>query len=97
MAPSAHDPGAVLMGLNRVLSSQQPTQLISAAYLWLDTENKTARYSAAGHPPLLRWAHGQLDRIESNGFLLGMVQECPYPVATMDIHSGERFLCTPTA
>ena len=92
VAPSAHDPGAVLLGLNRVLFSQKPTQLISAAYLWLDTETKTARYSAAGHPPLLRWTHGQLDRIESNGFLLGMVQECPYPVATMDIHSGERFL-----
>ena len=88
----AHDPGAVLMGLNRVLSTQRPSQLISAAYLWLDTENRTARYSAAGHPPLLRWTHGQLDRIESNGFLLGMVPECVYPVATMDIHSGERFL-----
>lgn len=88
----ADDPGAVLMGLNRVLSSQRPSQLISAAYLWLDTEHRTARYSAAGHPPLFRWAHGHLDRIESNGFLLGMVQECTYPVATLDIHAGERFL-----
>jgi phosphoserine phosphatase RsbU/P len=92
VASGAHDPGAVLMGLNRVLSGQTPSQLISAAYLWLDTESGTARYSAAGHPPLLRWTQGQLDRIESNGFLLGMVQECAYPVATMAIHSGERFL-----
>jgi sigma-B regulation protein RsbU (phosphoserine phosphatase) len=92
VASGADDPGAVLMGLNRVLSGQRSSQLISAAYLWLDTDNKTARYSAAGHPPLLRWAQGQLDRIESNGFLLGMVQECAYPVATMAIHSGERFL-----
>jgi phosphoserine phosphatase RsbU/P len=92
VASCADDPGAVLMGLNRVLSGQTPSQLISAAYLWLDTENRTARYSAAGHPPLLRWTHGKLDRIESNGFLLGMVQECVYPVATMAIHAGERFL-----
>jgi phosphoserine phosphatase RsbU/P len=92
VASSAHDPGAVLMGLNRVLSGQSPSQLISAAYLWLDTEKKMARYSAAGHPPLLRWRQGQLDRIESNGFLLGMVEECAYPVATIAIHSGERFL-----
>jgi sigma-B regulation protein RsbU (phosphoserine phosphatase) len=92
VASGADDPGAVLMGLNRVLPGQRSSQLISAAYLWLDTDNKTARYSAAGHPPLLRWAQGQLDRIESNGFLLGMVQECAYPVATMAIQSGERFL-----
>jgi sigma-B regulation protein RsbU (phosphoserine phosphatase) len=92
VASCAHDPSAVLMGLNRVLSGQRSNQLISAAYLWLDTENKTALYAAAGHPPLLRWTQGQLDRIESNGFLLGMVQECAYPVAPMNIHSGERFL-----
>jgi phosphoserine phosphatase RsbU/P len=92
VASCAHDPQAVLIGLNRVFSGQSPSPLISAAYLWLDTENKTARYSAAGHPPLLRWTHGQLDRIESNGFLLGMVQDCAYPVATMAIHAGERFL-----
>jgi phosphoserine phosphatase RsbU/P len=92
VASCAHDPEAVLIGLNRVFSGQRPGQLISAAYLWLDTENRTARYSAAGHPPLLRWTHGQLDRIESNGFLLGMVQDCAYPVATMAIHAGERFL-----
>jgi sigma-B regulation protein RsbU (phosphoserine phosphatase) len=92
VASCAHDPGAVLMGLNRVLSGQRSNQLISAAYLWLDTEHGTARYAAAGHPPLLRWTQGQLDRIESNGFLLGMVAECAYPVATMAIHSGDRFL-----
>jgi phosphoserine phosphatase RsbU/P len=92
VASCAHDPEAVLIGLNRVFSGQRPGQLISAAYLWLDTENRTARYSAAGHPPLLRWTHGRLDRIESNGFLLGMVQDCAYPVATMAIHAGERFL-----
>jgi sigma-B regulation protein RsbU (phosphoserine phosphatase) len=92
VASTAHDPEAVLVGLNRVFSGQRPSQLISAAYLWLDTENTTARYSAAGHPPLLRWTHGQLDRIESNGFLLGMTQNGAYPVATMAIEAGERFL-----
>jgi phosphoserine phosphatase RsbU/P len=92
VASSAHDPEAVLVGLNRVFSSQRPSQLISAAYLWLDTESRTARYSAAGHPPLLRWTHGHLDRIESNGFLLGMAQNGAYPVATLAIEAGERFL-----
>jgi sigma-B regulation protein RsbU (phosphoserine phosphatase) len=92
VASCAHDPAAVLVGLNRVLFGQTPGQLISAAYLWLDTENRTARYSAAGHPPLLRWTQGQLEPVQSNGFLLGMVQDCAYPVVSMDIRSGDRFL-----
>jgi phosphoserine phosphatase RsbU/P len=92
VASSAHDPGALLAGLNRVLFGQTPGQLISAAYLWLDTKSRTASYSAAGHPPLIRWTNGRFERTESNGYLLGMVQECAYPVVTMDIRSGERFL-----
>jgi sigma-B regulation protein RsbU (phosphoserine phosphatase) len=88
----AADPGAVLRGLNRILSGQLRSQLVSAAYLWLDTENRTARYSAAGHPPLLRWSRGALERIESNGLLFGMLEDCDYPVRTMTIEPDERFL-----
>ncbi len=47
--------------------------MISAAYLWLDPERREARYSAAGHPPLLAWRRERLERIVSNGLLIGMV------------------------
>jgi len=80
----APDPRAVLSGLNRVLSAQLHGQFISVAYLWLDVENRTALYSAAGHPPLLRWRQGTLERIESNGLLFGVRQDCDdYPVCAM--------------
>jgi serine phosphatase RsbU (regulator of sigma subunit) len=75
-----------------MLSAQARSQLVSAAYVWFDMENRTARYSAAGHPPLLRWKNAKLERIESNGFLFGMFQECDYPVFTMSVDAGERFL-----
>ena len=89
----ANDPGAVLRGLNRVLSGQLCGQLISAAYLWLDIENCRALYAAAGHPPLLRWRHGKLEKIESNGILFGIMPEYDeYPVCTMPIIPGDRFL-----
>ncbi len=55
VAMFADDPAHVLRGLNRILSTELKGQLTSAAYLWIDTENHTARYSAAGHPPLLCW------------------------------------------
>ncbi len=93
VAACASDPGAVLRGLNRVLSGQLRGQLVSAAYLWLDTENCRALYAAAGHPPLLRWRRGKLEQIESNGILFGVMPKFDvYPVCTMPIATGDRFL-----
>ena len=88
----AHEPRQVLRGLNRILYGQLHDQLVSAAYLWLDTENRKALYSAAGHPPLLRWREGKLESIESNGLLFGVNPEADYPVCNLSIHPGDRFL-----
>jgi hypothetical protein len=79
----AADPGAVLHGLNRMLWAQLRGRLVTAAYLWLDTKNHTARYSAAGHPPLLHWRQGTLELVVSNGLLFGIFEECDYPVREM--------------
>ncbi len=88
----AKDPGEVLRGLNRILTGQLRGQLVSAAYLLLDTELGRASYSAAGHPPLLCWRQGRLDRIESNGLLIGVISEPDYPVCEFSLNSGDRFL-----
>jgi phosphoserine phosphatase RsbU/P len=88
----AHQPREVLRGLNRILSDQLRAQLVSAAYLWLDMENGSALYSAAGHPPLLCWRQGRLDRIESNGLLIGVMPDSDYPVCEIPLRLGDRFL-----
>lgn len=90
----AHDPAQVLGGLNRILSNELRGQLTSAAYLWIDAEAHIARYSAAGHPPLLCWkgASGELLRVESNGLLFGVAGDCEYPVKTLAVKRGDRFL-----
>ena len=92
VVPCAHDPREVLRGLNRILFPQIREQLVSAAYLWLDTEARKASYSAAGHPPLLRWREGKLERIESNGLLLGVIPDPDYPVCALEVCSGDRYL-----
>jgi phosphoserine phosphatase RsbU/P len=89
---SAEDPRAVLSGLNRILSGQLHDQFVTAAYLWLDIEDRRSLYSAAGHPPLLRWREGRLERIESNGVVFGMTADADYPVCDMPIKPGDRFL-----
>jgi phosphoserine phosphatase RsbU/P len=88
----AHNPGDVLEGLNHTLSGQMSAQLVTAAYLWLDTENRIGLYSAAGHPPLLHWRKGKQERIESNGVPLGVLSEPVFPVFHMRIEPGDRFL-----
>ena len=88
----ANDPAAVLEGLERTLSGQLKGQFVSASYLWLDTEKCEASYSAAGHPPLLRWHDGQLERVESNGILIGVFSDNHFPVRRMSIQPGDRFL-----
>jgi sigma-B regulation protein RsbU (phosphoserine phosphatase) len=88
----APEPQEVLRGLNRLLFPQLHNQLVSAAYLWLDTGNRRALYSAAGHPPLLRWRNGKLERIESNGLLIGVIPDAAYPVCDLQVCAGDRFL-----
>jgi len=89
----ADDPGLVLRGVERVLSGQlRDDQFVSAAYLWLDTENRRAVYSAAGHPAVLRWSQGKLESIQSNGLVFGVMSGCEYPVREISITTGDRFL-----
>ena len=92
VVPCAHAPREVLRGLNRALSGQLRDQFVTAAYLLIDTQNGKALYSAAGHPPLLRWREGKLERIESNGIVFGIIPEPDYPVCEMAIRPGDRFL-----
>jgi phosphoserine phosphatase RsbU/P len=94
VAVHADDPAQVLCGLNRILSSEAHGQFASGAYVWIDTENRNALYSAAGHPPLLCWRNtrGEMQRIESNGLLFGVEPDSEYPVCSVPLEPSDRFL-----
>jgi hypothetical protein len=68
-------------------------QYVTAAYLWLDTQARTARYAAAGHPPLILWraAEGRVTRVESNGLLFGVESDSAYPACEIAFAVGDRF------
>lgn len=89
-----YDPAQMLGGLNRILSSEAHGQFVSAAYIWIDAENRNVFYSAAGHPPLLCWrnARGEMQRIESNGLLFGVEPDSEYPVCSVPLEASDRFL-----
>jgi sigma-B regulation protein RsbU (phosphoserine phosphatase) len=90
----ADDPAQVLGGLNRILFSGAGGQFASAAYIWIGTEKREALYSAAGHPPLLCWRNstGEMQRIESNGLLLGIKPDSEYPVCSVRFEPSDRLL-----
>ena len=94
VAEFAYDPSRLLRRLRDLLSAQLQGQFVSAAYLWIDCETHSARYSAAGHPPLLCWraADRILERIESNGQLFGVPFDGDYPVCEIPFATGDRFL-----
>ena len=94
VASQAANPPELLRQLRNILSRDLRGQFVSAAYLWIDTETGKARYSAAGHPPLLYWcaADRSLARITSNGTLFGVPFETEYPVREVTCSPGDRFL-----
>ncbi len=91
VASCAEHPGAFLRGLNRVLAEPLRGQLVSAAYFWMDLPLGRARYSAAGHPPLLR-CNGNVEQIESNGLPFGVFSGTDYPETEFPLSRGDRFI-----
>jgi sigma-B regulation protein RsbU (phosphoserine phosphatase) len=94
VAASAADPAELLLRLRGALHGNLRGQYVTAAYLWLDTETRRARYSAAGHPPLVLWraAEGRARRIESNGLLFGVESDSGYPACEIAVAPGDRLL-----
>jgi sigma-B regulation protein RsbU (phosphoserine phosphatase) len=92
--PQADRPAAVLAGMNETLAGRLGSQYVTAAYLFLDLEAGLMRYSAAGHPPLLRWPRGETraQEIEENGLPLGMMEVAEYGQLEQALQAGDRFL-----
>jgi sigma-B regulation protein RsbU (phosphoserine phosphatase) len=90
----AQNPGVVLKRLSKILGGQLREQFVTAAYLYIDLESCQARYSAAGHPPLIYWNSNtrQVSFIESNGLILSSSMQSEYPVRNINFESGDLFL-----
>jgi phosphoserine phosphatase RsbU/P len=92
--PQADSPAAVLAGMNETLRGQLGGQYVTAAYLFLDRSAGLMRYSAAGHPPLLRWRPAETGTRElaENGLPLGLMDVADYRQIEQPLRAGDRFL-----
>jgi sigma-B regulation protein RsbU (phosphoserine phosphatase) len=93
-AENAARPAQLLSGLNRVLCGNLRGQYVTAAYLFLDTENKKLSCACAGHPPALLWnrATGNTCFLENNGLVLGLFPEAEYRGTELAWSPGDRCL-----
>ncbi|MGB2627277.1 MAG: SpoIIE family protein phosphatase [Candidatus Acidiferrum sp.] len=93
-APHASDPVQVLVGLNKALCGKFEHNFVTAAYVYVDLENKVITYAGAGHPPVLFWrnATGKASEVVENGLFLGMFPEAAYSSLQLPIAASDRLI-----
>jgi len=92
--PHAYDPAQVLSGINQILCGKLESDFVTAGYLFIDTENKTATYAGAGHPPLLLWrgSEQKIHEFRGKGIILGQFEDARYQNIELSLKSGDRLL-----
>jgi sigma-B regulation protein RsbU (phosphoserine phosphatase) len=89
---AASDPAQFLLGMNAALRGNTQNQFVTAAYVYLDSDVRQIRYSAAGHPPMLVLRDRDVTAIEENGLMLGAFDFATYSAATLALKDGDRLL-----
>jgi sigma-B regulation protein RsbU (phosphoserine phosphatase) len=78
--------------LNHALCGKFDHNFVTAAYAYIDMEERTLTYAAAGHPPMLicRKSDGGAHEIVENGLFLGMFPEAVYRSLKIPVETGDR-------
>jgi phosphoserine phosphatase RsbU/P len=76
------------------LCGKLESDFVTAGYLFMDTENQTAAYAGAGHPPLLLWRRSEQKIYEygKKGLIMGQFEDAAYQNVELRLKSGDRFL-----
>jgi len=89
---NAGDPELLLAGMNATLCGNTQNQFVTAAYVFLDSQARELRYSAAGHPPMLLLRDGNVIEVSENGLILAAFAHAVFSAATLPIAPGDRLL-----
>jgi phosphoserine phosphatase RsbU/P len=85
-------PGELLSGINALLCRNARSQLVTAAYAYLNCESNQLLYSAAGHPPMLLWRRGEVIALEENGLLMAAFPFATYSATAVNLEARDRIL-----
>lgn len=87
-----HDPGAVLAALNKAFPMERQNDMFFTA--WYGVFQRPARrlrWAGGGHPPALLLGAGAAPRLlDSDGPLIGAVEDLEFPAAEVEVPPGAR-------
>jgi len=89
---NAADPARLLAGMNTILCGNTQGQFVTAAYVYLDSQSRELRYSAAGHPPMLLLRRGRVLEIIENGLILAAFDFATFANSVHPLEPGDRLL-----
>lgn len=87
----ASQPAQVLSGLNQTLLGKFRHHYVTAAYVFVNMEEKFLRYAGAGHPPLLLvdGANGNSREVLENGLILSSFPGATYSQVELPLVTGD--------
>ncbi len=93
-AHRAHEPGAVLAGMNRHVYGQLDDNFITVVYAYVDLAARRVTVANAGHPPPLLLSRSQrtATRVEGFGPALGIVPDVEYETTQVPMALGDRLV-----
>ena len=89
---NAADPARLLAGMNTILCGNTQGQFVTAAYVYLDSQSRELRYSAARHPPMLLLRRGRVLEIIENGLILAAFDFATFANSVHPLEPGDRLL-----
>ncbi len=89
---SATRPSDLLHAMNSALCGNTQSQFVTAAYVYLDAQNRELRYAAAAHPPMLLLRNGVVTEILENGLMLAAFSFATYETVSHPLEPGDRLL-----
>ncbi len=91
-----HSPAQVLAHLNRVMYAdlENSRRFVTLFYSEYNPQTHRLSYSNAAHNPPLLWqaAEGTIQRLDTEGFLIGLDAESQYEEATISLNPGDTIL-----
>ena len=96
LAKSIDDPGELLSRVNNeICESISHGMFVTLVSGFLDTKNRTIKFSNAGHqPPLFHTNKGEFIEIEASAPPIGIIPAIEFPVETINLNGGVVYLFT---
>ena len=96
LAKSIDDPGELLSRVNNeICESISHGMFVTLVSGFLDTKNRTIKFSNAGHqPPLFHTSRGEFTEIEASAPPIGIIPAIEFPVETINLNGGVVYLFT---